>query len=181
MQRIIVDTAQTAAPFWSIIKNVVVSALPRIIAGFGFFLVFVIIAYIVKWVICWGKKRDTQQYLVRLLVARCVRMLFILLGAIVGLGTAGVGTASLVTSLGLCGFAVTYAMKDTLTNIIAGIFLILNKTIKPGDEITVSNNSGKVIHVDLKYTYLQNDSGKILVPNSILYTNICSIANKSQP
>ena len=179
--RMIAATVHTATPFWDIIKGVVVSSLPRFVAGFGFFLLFFLIGFIIKWVVCWGKKQDNHQYMVRLLIGRFCRLLFILLGVIVGLSTAGVGTASLVTSLGLVGFAAAYAMKDTLSNIVAGASLILNETVKPGDEITVSNNTGKVIELDLKYTYLENDTAKILVPNSILYTNISSISkNASQ-
>jgi small conductance mechanosensitive channel len=162
--------------FWGIIKEVVVSSLPQFVAGFGFFLLFVLIGYIIKWSVCWRADKSSPRYMVVQLIGKSLRLLFVLLGVIVGLGTAGVSTASLVTSIGLVGFALAFAMKDIISNIIAGALIIFNSTLEIGEEITVNNNTGKLTAINLRYATLENDTATLLVPNGTLLTSITAIA-----
>ncbi len=161
--------------FWGIIKDTVVHALPQIIAGASFFVIFLIIALVLKWIICWGAKKGTQKRLVKELIGKSVRMLFILLGLIVGLGTAGFDVSTLVVSLGLVGFALGYAFKDVITNVLAGALIIFNKTFQIGDTVTVNNFTGDVKDINMRYTILDNDEKSILIPNSVLMTAISTI------
>ena len=125
--------AAKTTPFWQIIKVVVVSDLPSIATGAILFIIFVIIGLIIKWIVCSRANSNTHKKPVKILIGKSLRLLFIILGIIVGLGTTGVNTSSLVTSLRLTGFALSFAMKDVLTNLIAGSMIILNDRLKVGD------------------------------------------------
>jgi small conductance mechanosensitive channel len=79
----------------------------------------------------------------------------------------GVNTASLIALLGAAGVAVGLALKDTLSNIAAGIILLLRRSYKKGDFIEFGSTSGTVKTMDLFATILETPDGVyISAPNS---------------
>lgn len=80
-----------------------------------------------------------------------------------------VDVAPLVASLGIAGFAVGFAVKDTLSNIIGGIILILDNSFSVGDKVTVDGDTGLVREVGLRNTkILTYDNELIVIPNGEL-------------
>ncbi len=57
------------------------------------------------------------------------------LGVLILLGTLGISIAPLLTALGVGGVAVALALQDTLSNLFAGIHLLVEKPIRIGDFI----------------------------------------------
>ncbi len=171
-----VETQQVVqvVPFWTIIKEKVVAALPQIISGAAFFIIFLIIGLILKVIICSMAKKGTPKRLVLNLIGKCVFLLFLILGVIVGLGTAGYNVSSLVVSLGLVGFAISYALKDVISNVLAGAMIIINKTFKLGETVTVNGFTGDVKNIDMRYTQLDNVDARIMVPNSTSHQHMSS-------
>jgi len=97
-------------------------------------------------------------------------------GAISVLGTLGVDVSALVAGLGLTGFALGFALKDVISNMLAGIIIILFQPFKIGDTIYVQSYQGEVVAVDLRYTTLISDgTRKILIPNSSLFTSTITV------
>lgn len=88
----------------------------------------------------------------------------------------GVNIVPLLTSLGLTGFALGLACKDLLSNIIAGVMILLYSPFRIGDKITFSSSNGTVNSINYRFTELLNDSGQtILIPNSMLLSNIITV------
>ncbi|AEF82229.1 mechanosensitive ion channel family protein [Leadbettera azotonutricia] len=82
----------------------------------------------------------------------------------------GVNTASLIALLGAAGVAVGLALKNTLSNIAAGIILLVQRSFKKGDIIECGAVSGIVREMDLFTTRLENSDGIFIsVPNSALW------------
>lgn len=106
-----------------------------------------------------------------LLMIRTSRIALIILGLITALGTLGINVSALVAGLGLTGFALGFAMKDTISNLLSGILILLYQPFKLGDTIEVSGFSGKVTTIDLRYTRLSAEQQTILIPNSKLFTD----------
>ena len=79
--------------------------------------------------------------------------------------------SALVAGLGLTGFALGFALKDTISNLISGVLILLYKPFKIGDRIKISGYEGIVVSIDLRYTELDAEGNKILIPNSKLFTN----------
>jgi small-conductance mechanosensitive channel len=75
----------------------------------------------------------------------------------------------------LTGFALGFALKDVLSNFIAGVLILLYRPFHLYDHITVAGLEGTVTEIDLRYTTLQKEGQKYLVPNSILFTNSIGI------
>ena len=95
----------------------------------------------------------------------------ILLGLLTALGTIGINISALVAGLGLTGFALGFALKDALSNFLAGMLLLIYQPFHIGDRIAVAGHEGEVISIDLRYTTLLSQGNRILIPNATLFTN----------
>ena len=114
------------------------------------------------------------------LLAIGTKRICLLIGTISAAGSFGIDIRGLVAGLGLTGFALGFALKDLLANTIAGIFILLYRPFKIGQEIKIQTtkscyDQGKVTAIDLRYTTLDNTEEVILVPNSIIFTNSISL------
>ena len=92
-------------------------------------------------------------------------------GIVVALGTLGLDVSALVAGLGLTGFALGFALKDSLSNLLAGAMILFYRPFRRGAHITVSGLEGVVKEIDLRYTTLETAERCILLPNSTLLTN----------
>ena len=93
-------------------------------------------------------------------------------GVVTGLGTIGIDVMGLIASLGLVGFAVGFALKDAISNTLAGVLLLVYDPFKRGDVIAVAGKQGTVVEIDMRYTTLDAAEQRILVPNSQLLNNV---------
>ena len=149
--------------------------LPRVVTGVVVFLLFWLAAVILRRVVIRvGEVRGIDNYLARFL-GRAVRVGLLVFGAVTALGTAGVDVAALVAGLGLTGFALGFAFKDIISNVLSGILIIVYKPFDYDDHIKVSSFEGTVTSIDLRYTQLEADGRKIFVPNSMLFTNAITV------
>jgi small-conductance mechanosensitive channel len=109
------------------------------------------------------------------LLAHTVYISVNVLGVLTALGVLGVNISALVAGLGLTGFAVGFALKDIISNLLAGILIILYSPFRIGDRIRVGSYEGKVVEINLRYTVIENGEGKVLIPNSTMFTNIIAV------
>lgn len=116
---------------------------------------------------------------VRSLVCEVVRISILVFGVVTSLGTLGINVSALVAGLGLSGFALGFALKDTISNLLAGVLILVYQPFDIGAYIVVSGQEGKVTDIDLRYTTLEGDEKKILIPNSLVFANTVSILKKN--
>lgn len=85
---------------------------------------------------------------------------------IVALMMLKVPTSPLVTVIGSVGLALSLALKDSLANVAGGISVLLNMPFAKGDLIEIKGMAGVVDSIDIVYTRLKTDDGKIVyMPN----------------
>jgi small conductance mechanosensitive channel len=113
------------------------------------------------------------------IIGQAARVALISFGALTALGTLGVNVTALVAGLGLTGFALGFAFRDVLSNLLAGLFLLIHRPFARHDHIAVTGFEGVVTGVDLRYTTLQREDGRILIPNSILFTNPITLRQRT--
>ncbi|MBB1468916.1 mechanosensitive ion channel [Pseudoalteromonas sp. SG41-5] len=78
----------------------------------------------------------------------------------------GVNTASLIALMGAAGLAIGLALKNTLSNIAAGIMLLILRPFKVGDFVDASGTTGTVSEINLFTTIFKtNDGLYIASPN----------------
>jgi small-conductance mechanosensitive channel len=105
----------------------------------------------------------------------------IALGAMLALGILGVNVTPLVTALGVGGLAVALGLQDTLSNLFAGIHVLLSEPIRVGDYVRLeSGEEGFVTDIQWRYTRLRLLANNVvIVPNSKLAQSI--ITNYDRP
>jgi small-conductance mechanosensitive channel len=146
-------------------------ALLRCGTAAGIFILFWIAAAIIARLVCrFGSRVPGNTDLYNFL-GRTAKISLIVFGIVTALGTAGVNVSAMVAGLGLTGFALGFAFRDVLSNMLAGILLLLYRPFARGDHISVTGLEGAVAHIDLRYTVLEADGKTVLLPNSSLFTN----------
>ncbi len=82
----------------------------------------------------------------------------------------GVQTASIIALLGAAGLAVGLALQGTLSNLAAGVMLLIFRPYKVDDFIDAAGRFGKVTEIDMFTTILQTfDNQQIIIPNSQIW------------
>jgi small conductance mechanosensitive channel len=128
-----------------------------------------------------GRRRHLDDDLIRLL-GRLTRLMAAAFGFLTAIGTLGIDIKALVAGLGLTGFALGFALKDIISNSLAGILILIYKPFRRGDRIDVAGSSGQVETIDLRYTTLTiEEGGRVLVPNSTLFTNSIKVIGAPSP
>ena len=100
-------------------------------------------------------------------------------GLVTGFGTMGINVSALVASLGLTGFALGFALRDAISNLLAGVLILLYRPFHVGDHIKVAGLEGRVIALDLRYTTIQDKGARHLIPNQTLYTNPVTVLEQT--
>lgn len=114
------------------------------------------------------------------LLKQTTKISLLFFGGITALGTLGIEISALVAGLGLTGFALGLALKDIISNLISGVLILIYQPFRRNDWIKIGNTEGQVLQVDLRYTTLQADRQRILIPNSSLFTNTICIIDKEE-
>ncbi len=105
------------------------------------------------------------------LLIRTVRVTIVIFAAVTVLGTLGVDITAMVAGLGLTGFALGFALKDTISNLLAGVLILLYRPFSVGNNIKIAGYRGTVMSIDLRYTILEAEGEKVLIPNAKLFTD----------
>ncbi len=107
------------------------------------------------------------------LFRKLTRYTIYLLTILIAIDTLGYDITPLVAGMGVAGLAVSLAAKDTISNIISGIFIIIDKPFKIGDRIEIWNAPrgyatwGEVIDIGLRSTKIKTtDDIVIVIPNA---------------
>lgn len=134
-------------------------------------LIFYILAKISRRLILKTSERLKIDTSLSLLIARAARVTIIIFGFATALGTLGIDISAIVAGLGLTGFALGFALKDTISNIISGVMILLYRPFVMGNRIKIAGYEGQVMSIDLRYTELLSGGDKVLIPNSKLLTD----------
>lgn len=124
-----------------------------------------------------GRRTRVDPDLIRLL-GRTAQIAIVLFGAVTAFGTMGVNVGALIAGLGLSSFALGFALKDALSNLMAGVFILLYRPFRVGQRISVSGMEGNVLEINLRYTVLDGGDKRILIPNASLFTNVLTVSLK---
>lgn len=93
-----------------------------------------------------------------------------IIGGVFILDIFGVNTASLIALVGAAGLAIGLALKDTLSNIAAGIMLLILRPFKAGDFIEFGSTQGTVKEINLFTCVFETVDGLYIAsPNSVLW------------
>jgi small conductance mechanosensitive channel len=115
---------------------------------------------------------------IRTLVNNVFTIVTISVAILAGLTAGGLPISVLLTFGGLGSLALGLAFQDLLRNILAGIFLLIERPFRIGDWITVGDQSGSVQTIQLRTTALRTGDGKLaILPNLAAFSG--TVVNSS--
>ena len=151
----------------------------KFVEGILLLLLSFVIASLVRRTLRNQLKRPHIDQQVALLISRIVFLAVVLLG-VIAFFTRWFGNPTLVFGgFGFLALAFSLAFQDILKNFIAGIFMLLERPFRLGDEITVDNHTGIVENIEMRATTLRTSEGEqVITPNSLVYTG--TIINRTR-
>ncbi len=151
----------------------------EIITLYGFSILGAIIILILGFWFAGLAKRLTERGLrktgridetIVLFLSSMVKYLVIIFTVLAVLDQFGVETTSLVALFGASALAVGLALQGTLSNVAAGVMLLLFRPFKVGQFIDAGGSAGTVKSISLFTTHLDTgDNVHIIVPNSAIW------------
>ena len=114
-----------------------------------------------------SKRFDVSTNEVFRLLSNSQQAILIFIGAVLAISKLGFDVSALVAGLGLTGFALGFALKDAVANLVAGIMIVLYKTVELGNMVEIAGTKGEVININLRYITIQKEDCIDLVPNSL--------------
>ena len=100
-------------------------------------------------------------------MARYIILAFVIIAV---LNRFGVQTASIIALLGAAGLAIGLALQGAMSNLAAGVMLLIFRPYKVNDFIEAAGRFGKVTEVDMFTTILQTfDNKQVIIPNSQIW------------
>jgi small conductance mechanosensitive channel len=85
----------------------------------------------------------------------------------------GIQTASFIAIFTALAFAVGTALSGNIGHFASGVMLLIFRPYKIGDEITVQNNTGKVLEIHIFNTSIVTaDNRKIIIPNGVITNGV---------
>ncbi|MFH2064020.1 MAG: mechanosensitive ion channel family protein [Pseudomonadota bacterium] len=135
-----------------------------------------------------GKTETLIDDIIFDLLSRFIGVVIIALAIILSLDILGINVLPFVAGAGVAGIAIGFAAKDTLSNLIAGVLLIIDRPFEIGDRIEVwsapsgSATWGDVIDIGIRATKIKTtDNIIIIIPNNeIMKRDIVNYTIQSQ-
>lgn len=102
---------------------------------------------------------------------KILNFIILLIGFLFILYFAGVNLTAVLSGLGIGGFAVAFAAKDSISNFFGTLSVLFSNVFSQGDWIRVGNNEGVVVEIGLRVTTLRTfDNALIAIPNGTFAT-----------
>lgn len=107
----------------------------------------------------------------RLLIDKLLTIAIMIAAFFIGVDILGIDLTALAFFGGALGLAVGFGMQKTVGNLIAGVILLMDRSIKPGDVIEVGESFGWVNKIGVRaVSIITRDGKEHLIPNEILMT-----------
>jgi small-conductance mechanosensitive channel len=165
--------AQSVTEIAAGVQRALVELVPRVFKGVLVVLAFLLVAAIGRRLIAYTAPRVKADTSVVLLLSRLYYYSLLVFGAITALGTAGLDVRALVAGLGLTGFALGFALKDVLSNFVAGVMLLAYRPFHIGDLIEMGEFSGNIEDIRIRDTLVRAVDGRlVIIPNTKLITEV---------
>lgn len=115
-------------------------------------------------------RRHPADRTLAVFISTIVRYLVIAVGLIAVLQQLGVQTTSVLAVLGAASLAVGLALQGTLSNVAAGVMLLLQRPYRVGDRVELNGRQGRVKRIDLFNTVIVDYDGLTLyLPNGKVF------------
>jgi small-conductance mechanosensitive channel len=107
----------------------------------------------------------------QVLTLKLVRFALITLAVVLALGSVGIDLTALAVFSGAVGVGIGLGLQKVVSNLVSGVILLVDCSIKPGDVIEMGDTYGWITSLNARYVSLATRDGKeLLIPNEDLIT-----------
>jgi small-conductance mechanosensitive channel len=108
---------------------------------------------------------------IQVLIGKLIRLVLITFAILIALSTVGIDFSALAFFSGAVGVGLGFGLQKIVSNLVSGIILLADKSIKPGDVISVGDNFGWVDSMGARYiSIVTRDGREFLIPNEDFVT-----------
>ncbi|QNI60201.1 small-conductance mechanosensitive ion channel/ MscS family [Synechococcus sp. BIOS-U3-1] len=138
----------------------------------GLYLIFVCsrtIAFVMAWLLQTILRTKTQS---RKLLEQLIQYLIVAIGTLLIALQAGFNATALLWISGGLSFGLGFSLKEIMTNLLSGIWLLLEGWIQPGEVLMINGDPCRVTKLGLRATELSRsrDDATLLIPNFTFFT-----------
>jgi len=115
------------------------------------------------------KDVDALTPSVRVLFGKLTRIILFTLALLMALNSVGIDLTALAVFSGAVGLGVGFGLQKVVSNLISGVILLLDKSVKPGDVIALGQSFGWINKLSARYvSVVTRDGTEHLIPNEEL-------------
>ncbi|NVK13647.1 MAG: mechanosensitive ion channel family protein [Rhodobacteraceae bacterium] len=152
--------------FLAEVMGSVVAAVVILLAG------FIVASWVKRRIVTLGDTHASLDVTLFHFLGNLARYVILAFAVLFVLNTFGVETTSIIAAIGAAGLAIGLAMQGALSNVAAGVMIILFRPFKLGDFIEVDGEMGTVKDINLNNTVIASLSNlKVIIPNSEVWGN----------
>jgi small-conductance mechanosensitive channel len=108
---------------------------------------------------------------VQVLLVKVIRLGLMVFAVAVALSAVGINLSALAIFSGAAGVGIGFGLQKIVANFISGIILLVDKSVKPGDLVTIGDSSGRISAMKTRYiSVAAGDGREFLIPNEDLVT-----------
>jgi small-conductance mechanosensitive channel len=108
---------------------------------------------------------------IQVLLVKMIRMGLLIVAVAVALSAVGINLSALAVFSGAVGVGIGIGLQKIVANFISGIILLADKSVKPGDLVTIGDSSGRISAMKTRYiSVAAGDGREFLIPNEDLVT-----------
>lgn len=108
---------------------------------------------------------------IQVLLVKMIRMGLMTVAVIMAVSAVGINLSALAVFSGAVGVGIGIGLQKIVANFISGIILLADKSVKPGDLVTIGDSSGRISAMKTRYiSVAAGDGREFLIPNEDLVT-----------
>lgn len=108
---------------------------------------------------------------IQVLLVKMIRMGLMVVAVAIALGAVGINLSALAVFTGAAGVGIGLGLQKIVANFISGLILLVDKSVKPGDLVTIGDSSGRISAMKTRYiSVAAGDGREFLIPNEDLVT-----------
>jgi small-conductance mechanosensitive channel len=108
---------------------------------------------------------------IQVLLIKMIRLALMIFAVAVAMSAVGINLSALAIFSGAAGVGIGFGLQKIVANFISGIILLADKSVKPGDLVTIGDSSGRISAMKTRYiSVAAGDGREFLIPNEDLVT-----------
>lgn len=140
--------------------------------------VMILMMWLAKWIN--GKLMEAQSMdmNLRIVLSKVTTTLLLFLSVLIALPLVGIDLSVLSVFGGALGVGLGFGLQKIASNYVSGFIILADRSIRPGDRLTVNNFTGYVTQITSRFVVLQSSTGQeALIPNETFVTS--TVINES--